>query len=174
MIIDIKIGPSPKWLKEKLESIGQKSINNVVDATNYVMFETGQPLHAFDADKISGKKIIVRQAEKGEKITTLDNETIELDENVLVIADAKSPLALAGIKGGKKAEITNKTKTIVLESANFNAALIRNISKKIGLRTDASSRFEYGIDPNLTQEAIDRGSPVDKGTCQWQNCQRDD
>jgi phenylalanyl-tRNA synthetase beta chain len=156
VIDDIKIGPSPKWLKDKLESIGQKSINNVVDATNYVMLETGQPLHAFDCDKLDNKRIIVRRAKKGEKIITLDNETIDLDDNFLIIADTKSPLALAGIKGGKKAEISKDTKTIVLESANFNYETVRNASRKINLRTEASIRFEYGLDPNLAGEAINR------------------
>ncbi|HUT96270.1 MAG TPA: phenylalanine--tRNA ligase subunit beta, partial [Candidatus Paceibacterota bacterium] len=156
VIDNIKIGPSPKWLKEKLESIGQKSINNIVDATNYIMFETGQPLHAFDYEKISGRKIIVRQAKKGEKIATLDNELIDLDDDFLVIADTKNPLALAGIKGGKRAEISKNTKTIVLESANFNLGTVRTASRKINLRTEASIRFEYGLDANLTGEAIDK------------------
>jgi len=156
VVSNIKVGPSPKWLKQRLETIGQKSINNIVDATNYVMFETGQPLHAFDFDKISGKKIIIRRAKKGEKMTTLDGEVCKLDENVLVIADNKSPLALAGVKGGKKAEITSKTKTIVLESANFSIPIIRATFRKTGLRTESSLRFEYGLDPNLTKFAIDR------------------
>jgi phenylalanyl-tRNA synthetase beta chain len=165
VIDSIKISPSPKWLKERLEVIGQKSINNVVDATNYVMFETGQPLHVFDYEKISRpesgqgsgvKPIIVRTAKKGEKITTLDNENLELDENVLVIADSKSPLALAGVKGGKKAEITNKTKIIVLESANFNYQTIRKTFRKTGIKTESSIRFEHEIDPNLAEQSINR------------------
>jgi len=160
VIDDIKIGPSPKWLKEKLESVGQKSINNIVDATNFVMLETGQPLHAFDYEKIDGKKIIVRKAKKGEKIATLDNEIIELDEDMLIIADGKYPLALAGIKGGKRAEITKNTKTIVLESANFDYEIVRNTSRKINLRTEASMRYEYGLDPNLTEEAINRVAEI--------------
>lgn len=156
VVVDIKIGPSPKWLKERLEAIGQKSINNVVDATNYVMFEMGQPLHVFDYEKIDGKAIIVRTAKKGEKITTLDNENLELDENVLIIADSKSPLALAGVKGGKKAEITNKTKIIVLESANFNYHTIRKTIRKTGIKTESSIRFEHEIDPNLAEQSINR------------------
>jgi phenylalanyl-tRNA synthetase beta chain len=120
------------------------------------MFETGQPLHAFDYEKISGKKIIVRRAKKGEKIATLDNELIDLDDDFLIIADAKNPLALAGIKGGKRAEILKDTKTIVLESANFDLGTVRTASRKINLRTEASIRFEYGLDPNLTNEAIDK------------------
>jgi len=156
---NIKVGPSPKWLREKLESIGQQSINNIVDATNYVMFETGQPLHAFDADKLSGnkvKKIIVRSAKKGEKIVTLDGEKYDLDNNILIITDNKEPLAIAGIKGGKKAEIGETTKNIVLESANFNLNNVYQSSKKLALQTEASLRFEHGLDPSLTIQAIDR------------------
>jgi phenylalanyl-tRNA synthetase beta chain len=156
VITDIKIGPSPKWLQDKLKSIGQKSINNVVDAANYVMFEMGQPLHAFDYEKIEGRKIIVRKARNKEKITTLDGETCELDDSILVITDDKDVLALAGVKGGTKAGITSKTKIIVLESANFSIHAIRNTVKKIGIKTDASIRFEHGLDPNLAQEAMDR------------------
>ena len=168
VITDIKIGPSPKWMQEKLEAMGQKPINNVVDAANYVMFEMGQPLHAFDYEKLEGKKIIVRRAKKGEKITTLDNETCQLNENVLVIADMKNPLALAGVKGGKKAEISNQTKTIVLESANFNIQAVRSIVRETDIKTEASIRFEYGLDPNLTEEAINRvaqliGGKIAKG-----------
>jgi len=159
IIKGVKVGSSPKWLKARLKSNNINPINNIVDATNYVMLETGQPLHAFDYDKIAGvktKKIIVRRAKKGEKITTLDDKEIKLDKDILIIADKKEPLAIAGIKGGKKAEITNKTTNILLEAANFDRILIRRASKKIGLKTDASRRFEYGIDPNLTQLAINR------------------
>ena len=152
----IKVEQSPQWLKKKLEILGQKSINNIVDATNYIMLETGQPLHAFDFEKIAQAKIVVRSANKGEKITTLDNEKYELDKDVLVIADAKDPLAIAGVKGGKKAEIDNKTKTIVLEAANFIPINIRKTSRKISLQTEASVRFENEISPELAEMAIDR------------------
>jgi len=155
VLTDVKVKASPKWLKERLEACGQKSINNVVDATNYIMLETGQPLHAFDYEKI-GKEIIVRKARKGEKLLTLSDKEYVLDENVLLIADSKKALALAGIKGGKSAEITEKTETIVLESANFNHKLISQTARRLNLRTDASIRFENNIDPNLTEEAIDR------------------
>ena len=155
IIEGVKVGPSPKWLKEKLEAIGQKSINNIVDATNFVMFEVGQPLHAFDADKVEGG-IIVRKAKKSEKITTLDNQEIAPDESVLIIADHKGLLAIAGIKGGKKAEITKDTKNIILEAANFEQTNIRLTSRKIGLRTDSSLRFENGITPELAERAMDR------------------
>jgi phenylalanyl-tRNA synthetase beta chain len=152
---NIKVGPSPKWLQEKLSVCGMNSINNVVDATNYIMLETGQPLHAFDYEKIS-KEIIVRRAKKKEKILTLSEKEYILDENILLIADSKKPLALAGIKGGMGCEITEKTKTIVLESANFNPKLISQTARKLNLRTDASIRFEQNLDPNLTEVAIER------------------
>jgi len=169
VIEGVKVGPSPKWLREKLEAIGQKSINNIVDATNFVMFEMGQPLHAFDADKVEGG-IVVRKAKTGEKITTLDNQEIALDENVLIIADlpvessakagVKEPLAIAGIKGGKKAEITKETKNIILEAANFEQTNIRLTSRKINLRTESSLRFENGITSELTEKAMDRITEV--------------
>ena len=177
VIDNVKVGPSPKWLQERLKVCGLRPINNIVDIANYVMLETGQPLHAFDFEKLEDKKIIVRFAKKGEKITTLDTRTrqsrakgedetlvsspgqnFELNPEILVIADAKTPIAIAGIKGGKKAEIHNKTKTIVLESANFNNRIIRQSSKKLGLKTDASLRFEHGLDPNLTEAAINQAA----------------
>lgn len=166
VILGVKVGPSPKWLKDRLEAIGQKSINNIVDATNYAMFEFGQPLHAFDLDKIhpanyeskrvAHKTIIVRRAKKGEKITTLDDEIYELNDNVLIIADEKEPLAIAGIKGGRKAEIDKNTKNIILESANFEPANIRRTSRTLGLRTESSLRFEHEITPHLAEVAIER------------------
>jgi phenylalanyl-tRNA synthetase beta chain len=169
VITDVKVGFSPKWMRERLKVCGLRPINNVVDIANYVMLETGQPLHAFDFNKISPtnyefnritnkRKIIVRFAKKGEKITTLDNEKYDLDNEILIIADEAGPLAIAGIKGGKKAEIDEKTKIVVLESANFNSRVIRRGSKRIDLKTDASWRFEHGIDPNLTEIGINRAA----------------
>jgi len=158
VVTDVKTGPSPKWIQERLKVCGLRPISNVVDIANYVMLETGQPLHAFDREKLEGRKIIVRFAKKGEKIVTLDEEKYDLDEDVLVIADAKKPIAIAGIKGGKGPEIDKRTKTIVVESANFGPRVIRRASKKIGLVTDASLRFEHGISPNLTEEAINRAA----------------
>ncbi|MCR4311258.1 MAG: phenylalanine--tRNA ligase subunit beta, partial [Candidatus Taylorbacteria bacterium] len=137
-------GINPKaspWTKEHLEAIGQRSIGTVVDGANIVMFDMGQPLHAFDADKIEGG-IVVRFARQGEKITTLDNKEVTLDESVLIIADEKDPLAIAGIKGGKKAEVTGATQNLILESAIFDASLVRKTSERLGIRTDASKRFE--------------------------------
>lgn len=160
VLTDVSVKPSPKWMQNRLITCGLRPINNVVDITNYVMLETGQPLHAFDADKLaknkSGKsKIIVRRAQKGEKIATLDNEQYDLDENVLLIADEQKPLCVAGIKGGVGPEIDNQTKNIVLEAANFAPIFIRRASQTLKLKTDASLRFEHGLDPNLTKEAID-------------------
>jgi phenylalanyl-tRNA synthetase beta chain len=176
IITGIKVGPSPSWLSERLTAVGQRPINNIVDAANYVMFEMGQPLHAFDLEKIESvnpksqipnlkqipnhkfqiKKIIVRKAEKGEKITTLDDKNYELDESMLVIADTKVPLAIAGIKGGKKAGIDKKTRNIIIESANFEPVNIRSTSRKLGLATGASAGFENEISPALALSAMDR------------------
>ena len=158
VITDVKVGPSPKWIRDRLEVCGLRPINNVVDIANYVMLETGQPLHAFDSEKLEGQKIIIRFAKEREKIVTLDEEKYDLDEDILVIADEKSPVAIAGIKGGKLPEIDNKTKIVVLESANFNPKVIRKGSKTIDLKTDASWRFEHGIDPNLTEIGINRAA----------------
>jgi len=159
VIVDVKVAPVPRWIQEKLTVCGLRPINNIVDILNYVMLETGQPLHAFDYEKIEEPcQIVVRFAKKGEKIKTLDEEEYELDKDILVIADLKEPLAIAGIKGGKKAEISEKTKIVVLESANFNPKVIRRGSNKIDLKTDASWRFEHGIDPNLTEIAINRAA----------------
>ena len=160
VITDVKVDSSPKWMRERLEACGLQSINNIVDITNYVMLETGQPLHAFDGEKLVGNELIVRFAREGEKITTLDEEKYELDKNMLVIADAKKPVAIAGIKGGKGSEISKSTKIVVLESANFDPQVIRGGSKTIDLKTDASLRFEHGLDPNLTQEAIEKAAAL--------------
>lgn len=136
------------WVKEHLEAIGQRMINPIVDGANIVMFDMGQPLHAFDADKVEGG-IVVRRARRGEKITTLDNRKVVLDEEALVIADEKSPLAIAGIKGGKKAEVTSATRNLILESANFNASHIRKTAERLCIKTDALKRFENKLSPEL-------------------------
>ncbi|RKD32535.1 phenylalanine--tRNA ligase subunit beta [Thermohalobacter berrensis] len=156
VIKDIKVGPSPLWLQMKLIEAGLRPINNIVDITNYVMLELGQPLHAFDLDKIEENKIIVRRAKDGEKIITLDDEERKLDETMLVIADGKKPVAIAGVMGGANSEVTRETKTILIESANFNGRNVRLTSRKVGLRTEASSRFEKDLDPNLADKACNR------------------
>lgn len=153
---NINIKESPIWMQKQLQAVGVRPINNIVDITNYVMLETGQPLHAFDSNNIESNKIIIRMARQNEKFTTLDNEARNLDKNMLVIADSKKTLALAGIMGGQSSEITNNTKSITLECANFDPLLIRKTSQAIGLRTDSSMRFEKNLDPNLCEIAIKR------------------
>jgi len=150
----VKVGPSPGWLRERLEAIGIRSINNVVDITNYVMWMLGQPLHAFDADKISGK-VIVRRAYDGEEIVTLDGEKRRLTVNDLVIADERHPIAVAGVMGGEESEVSFFTKNIALESACFDHISVRGTSKSLGLRTEASTRFEKGVDIGITKFASD-------------------
>ena len=143
-MINVKVGPSPQWIQERLEVCGLRPISNIVDIANYVMLETGQPLHAFDADKLEAKgeikTIIVRRAKKGEKITTLDDEKYDLDENILVIADEKNPVCVAGIKGGQGPGIDGQTKRIILEAANFSPQIT------------ASSIVEYSQPPYLPPE----------------------
>ncbi len=156
VIKDVTIKQSPMWLQLKLMKAGVRPINNIVDITNYVMLEYGQPLHAFDLDKLNKNQIIVRRAKEGEKIVTLDGVERTLKGENLVIADASRPVALAGIMGGEDTEVTEETKTILLESANFNKTNIRSSSRGIGLRSEASSRFEKGVDPNIAKLALDR------------------
>lgn len=151
----IEIGPSPEWLKQKLEAVGYRSISNIVDATNFVMAELGQPMHAFDAHKID-TGIIVRTAKNGEKITTLDDTERKLTDEMLVIADHKKAIAIAGVMGGANSEIEDKTTNIILESANFNPQSIRRTSTALGLRTEAVQRFEKSLDPVLAETAMDR------------------
>ncbi|MCC7436355.1 phenylalanine--tRNA ligase subunit beta [Candidatus Nomurabacteria bacterium] len=149
---DVKVAPSPDWLKEAIEAVGIRSINNIVDATNLILLDDGQPVHAYDADKIDGG-IVVRLAHEDEQITTLSDEKKDLNQTDLVIADYLGPLAVAGIKGGKSAEITNETKNIVIEVANFDPTTIRKTSKRLSLQTDASKRFENGISEEIAYDA---------------------
>lgn len=162
LVEGIEVKESPKWLKERIESIGQKSINNIVDATNFVMFSLGQPLHAYDADKLSiedsGWKFVVRYAKEVESFTALDGKEYSLNSDAGVIVDGNSGkiLGLAGIKGGKESEINKNTKKVILEAGNFNAVSIRKTSKALGLRTDASVRFENEITSELTTKALEQ------------------
>lgn len=153
MVEGLSVGDSSAWLKDRLEAIGSRSINNIVDATNFVMFDIGQPLHAFDADKVKGG-IIVRKAKAGELITLLDGREVALLDTDLVIADSEGPLAIAGVKGGKRAEVTTSTKNIIIESANFNPTTVRKTSTRTNLRNDSSKRFENEITPALAEEAM--------------------
>ncbi|WZL74505.1 phenylalanine--tRNA ligase subunit beta [Clostridiaceae bacterium 35-E11] len=156
IITDVEIKPSPDWMQIKLMQAGMRPINNIVDITNFVMLELGQPLHAFDLKHLAGNKIVVKNAQDDETFTTLDETERNLDSNMLMICDGEKPVALAGIMGGQNSEVTENTKTILLESANFNADNIRATSKKLALRTEASSRFEKGVDPNLAHIAANR------------------
>lgn len=160
VIKDVKIAESPDWLKTRLESAGIRSINNVVDVTNYVLLEMGHPLHAFDYDLIDNQHLIIRDAEEGETIETLDGKMRILKKGMLVICDAHKPLALAGVMGGANSEVTEQTKTIVLESAYFNPTSIRRTSKQNGLSTDASKRFERGADPKQVLFSLDRATQL--------------
>lgn len=156
VIKDVKIGTSPMWIQTRLMEAGIRPINNIVDITNFVMLEYGQPLHAFDLKKIEGRKIIVRQSREDETIVTLDNVGRKLDPSNLIIADDKNPIAIAGVMGGFETEVTNNTKVVLLEAANFNSKSIRLTSKKFNLRSEASNRFEKGIDANLCRTAANR------------------
>ena len=157
-ISGLKVEPSPEWLKHRLQAIGLSPINNVVDATNYVLHELGQPLHAFDASKIEGQKIVVKTLEKGTKFTTLDGIERELDAQDLMICDAEKPMCIAGVFGGIDSGVTERTKSIFLESAYFNPVSVRKTAKRHALNTDASFRFERGIDPNITEYALKRAA----------------
>ena len=148
VIENVKVGPSPKWLKDRLTAIGLRPINNIVDITNFVMMEYGQPLHAFDRDLLAGNKIIIRRAKKGEPFASLDGTELKLEPDALVIADGEKPVALAGIMGGINSQVSETTSHIVLESACFNPATVRQGSKKYGLRSDSSYRFERSVDLN--------------------------
>jgi len=156
----VKIGPSPDWLRQRLEALGQKSINNVVDATNAVMFELGQPLHAFDLDKLAERRIVVRRARPGEKMHTLDGAERTLTKDMCVIADAARAVAIAGVMGGAESEIGAGSRNILLESAWFEPTSIRRTSKALGLRTEASYRFERGADPEMAELASRRAAEL--------------
>ena len=156
MVTNVKIGPSPKWMRQRLRANGVRPINNIVDITNYVMLEYGQPMHAFDYRYVGEGKIIVREAEAGETLTTLDGNLRLLKPGMLVIADENKPIGLAGIMGGENSEIKDDTVTVVFESANFNGTSIRQTALALGMRTDASGKFEKNIDPMITLPAVER------------------
>lgn len=156
VVKNVKIGPSPKWMQECLASVGIRPINNLVDITNYVMEEYGQPMHAYDLDTIHGKHIIVKRANDGDEFVTLDGQTRKLDHDVLMINDENGPVGIAGIMGGQNSMITDQVKDVLFEAACFDGTNIRLSSKRIGMRTDASAKFEKGLDPENAQAAIDR------------------
>lgn len=156
MVANVKIGPSPKWLRQRLRANGVRPINNIVDITNYVMLEYGQPMHAFDYRYVSSGKIVVREAEEGETLTTLDGTVRPLKAGMLVIADETKPIGLAGIMGGENSEIVDDTTMVVFESANFNGTSIRQTALALGMRTEASGKFEKSLDPMMTIPAVQR------------------
>jgi phenylalanyl-tRNA synthetase beta chain len=160
VVTNVTIKESPDWLKKKIKSIGSRPINNVVDVTNFILHEIGQPLHAFDLDKLNGKKIVVRSAGNDTKFTTLDSKERNLQSKDLMICDAKKAVAIAGVMGGENSEVTESTKNILIESAFFNPSSIRKTAKNLGLSTDASYRFERGTDPNITLWAAQRAAQL--------------
>jgi phenylalanyl-tRNA synthetase beta chain len=157
---NLKVAPSPDWLVKRLESIGLRPVNNIVDVTNYVLMELGQPLHAFDLSKIQGGQIIVRAAHANEKFHAIDDKTYALDSSMLVIADSQNPVAIAGVMGGKDSEVTEQTTSILLESARFDPLSVRTTSRTLGLRSDSSYRFERGLDPTLAELASKRAADL--------------
>lgn len=160
LISNIKLGSSPLWMQSRLMAAGIRPINNIVDITNYVMLEQGQPLHAFDYDQVKEGQIVVRLAKEGEKITTLDDIERTLDEEMLLITDGTKPIGIAGVMGGANSEVSEQTTTILLESAHFSGKSIRKTAKKLGLRSEASLRFEKEVDPEAVIRALDRASQL--------------
>ena len=160
LLRNVKVGPSPAWLRESLESIGLRSVNNVVDVTNYVLMETGQPLHAFDFAQVRGGRLTVDTAGENESLLAIDGRSYPLDSDTLVIADAVSPLAIAGIMGGKESEVTSATRDIVLESAGFDRLSVRATARRLGLSSDSSFRFQRGVDPAMVEFASRRAAQL--------------
>lgn len=160
LIFDVTVAPSPAWLQDRLKSIDLKPINNIVDITNFVMMETGQPLHAFDFDQLAGRRIVVKTAGDGDKFTSLDSKARTMDSEMLMICDADKPVGIAGVMGGENSEISDASKHVLLESAYFAPDSIRRTAKTLGLSTDASYRFERGVDPLGTTYAIERAAAL--------------
>jgi phenylalanyl-tRNA synthetase beta chain len=158
LLTGVTVGPSPSWLQDRLLSVGLRPINNIVDVTNFVLMELGQPLHAFDFDRLAGHRIVVRTAAAGESFTTLDMKERQLSPEMLLICDAEKPVAIGGIMGGRNSEIEPATTRVLIESAYFNPASIRRAAKKLGLSTEASFRFERGVDPHGTVAALNRAA----------------
>jgi phenylalanyl-tRNA synthetase beta chain len=158
IIKDVKIGPSPEWLQKRISSIGLRPVNNIVDITNYVLMESGQPLHAFDSDKLSESRVVVRRAKKNETMEAIDGSKCTLSDDILVIADSEKPVAIAGIMGGKETEVSDTTRNILLESAFFDPRSVRRASRKLGLMSDSSYRFERRVDPECVDWASRRAA----------------
>jgi phenylalanyl-tRNA synthetase beta chain len=160
IVKNIQIRESPEWLKNRISKVGLRPINNIVDITNYIMYECGQPLHAFELERLAGKKIIVKSTNKESEFTTLDSKVRKLPAGTLMICDAEKEVAIAGVMGGENSEVSNRTKNILLESAHFNPSSIRKTSRELGLTTDASYRFERTVDPNNTDFAVNRAAKL--------------
>lgn len=160
VVKNVKIGPSPKWMQNRLTACGLRAINNIVDITNYIMLEYGQPMHAYDLDHVEGKKIIVRDAKENELLETLDEQPRKLQPGMITISDEKRAIGVAGVMGGANSEVTENTTTVLFESANFHPALVRRGAKALGMRTDASALFEKGLDPNNCMPAINRACEI--------------
>jgi phenylalanyl-tRNA synthetase beta chain len=160
IIKDVKIGPSPEWLQKRISSIGMRPVNNIVDITNYVLMESGQPLHAFDFDKLGENRIVVRRAKKDETMEAIDGSKCTLSDDMLVIADTQKPVAIAGIMGGKKTEVSDTTKNILLESGFFDPRSVRRTSRKLGTNSDSSYRFERRVDPECVDWASRRAAKI--------------
>ena len=156
MISGVKVGESPWWLRKRLETIGVRPISNIVDVTNYVMFECGQPLHAYDLDRLAERRLVVRRARAGEKLTAINNKVYELTPEMLVIADAERPVGLAGVMGGLETEIGPGTTNVLIEAAQFDAISVRRTSRALGLFSPSSFRFERPLDPEVTEWASRR------------------
>ena len=163
VVLNVEVKESPEWLKKKLAKIGLRPINNIVDVTNFIMYETGQPLHAFDLDNLEGHKIVVRSTEEESVFTTLDSKERKLPAGTLMICDGEKPVAVAGVMGGENSEITNSTKNILIESAHFNPSGIRKTARLLGLSTEASYRFERWVDPNGTLYSAERAAQLIAG-----------
>ena len=165
IIEGVKVGPSPQWLVDRLEGMGLRPVNNVVDITNFCLFELGQPLHAFDYDKIKGRKIIVRRAKEGEKIVTIDGEQRVLSKDMLIIADTERAVAIGGVMGSLNSEVTDSTRNVLLESAYFNPVSVRRTSRRLGLISESSYRFERSVDPGGITPASDRAASLIAELC---------
>ena len=160
VIKDVEVKESPEWLKNRLEAVGIGSVNNIVDITNYILMELGQPLHAFDYKQLQGQEIVVRRAQEGEKLITLDEEERKLDQEMLIIADAEKPVCIGGVMGGANSEVTEETTTLFLESANFAPSSVRKTAKELKIHSDSSHRFERGVDINGVEYALDRAAEL--------------
>ena len=165
IVLDVKVGESPGWIKDRLNAVGVRPVNNIVDITNYVLMEIGHPLHAFDYDRINGHSIMIRKASAGEPFVTLDNKARTLRGSELLICDAERPIAIAGVMGGANSEISEETRSVLIEGAYFAPRSIRRTSKSLGISTEASQRFERGADPNITEWAVDRAASLIKESC---------